>query len=392
MAGARRPASPTWPIGAACASFSCASGPVVFHAAAYKHVPLVEANPDQGFATNVLGTLAVARRQWRRSRARRGDLDRQGRQPLQLHGPDQTRCRADGRRRRPGRRQGDTVLSAVRFGNVLGSRGSVVPTLLRQIDAGGPITITDPDAQRFFMTVEEAASLVLLSAAYDAPVGCSCWTWATKSASSAWPSAWCGSRACASAATSPSSTSACDPARSCARSCTPKTSACWRTERAAVWRVEPDYMVDGRGSAGGCPRPGAAPPVTWRGACGLPRTRAAPDRGGNPRYVRGRRRSLTHGRFAALGEIRVCGLVPPARAAGASGAAARTWCEPDCGGIQRHTFAVAARSNSALVGGCGSPNLRRQSRGIELADYRKLGAGNLFAVAPSGSSAVAATR
>jgi FlaA1/EpsC-like NDP-sugar epimerase len=64
-----------------------------------------------------------------------------------------------------------TVLSAVRFGNVLGSRGSVVPTLLRQIDAGGPITITHRDAQRFFMTVSEAASLVLLSAAFGTAGG-----------------------------------------------------------------------------------------------------------------------------------------------------------------------------------------------------------------------------
>src|SRR5207237_3390585 len=67
--------------------------------------------------------------------------------------------------------QTGTILSAVRFGNVLGSRGSVVPTLLRQIDAGGPITITHRDAQRFFMTISEAASLVLLSAAFGTAGG-----------------------------------------------------------------------------------------------------------------------------------------------------------------------------------------------------------------------------
>src|SRR5207237_4461983 len=63
------------------------------------------------------------------------------------------------------------ILSAVPFANVLGSRGSVVPPLLRQIEAGGPITITHPDAQRFFMTISEAANLVLLSAAFGTAGG-----------------------------------------------------------------------------------------------------------------------------------------------------------------------------------------------------------------------------
>ncbi len=137
---------------------------IVFHAAAYKHVPLVEANPDQGFATNVLGTLSVC-------------------EAAVAAGAERVVVISTDKAVNPSSFMGltkrvaelmvlavaqtgssGTVLSAVRFGNVLGSRGSVVPTLLRQIDAGGPITITHADAQRFFMTISEAASLVLLSA------------------------------------------------------------------------------------------------------------------------------------------------------------------------------------------------------------------------------------
>jgi O-antigen biosynthesis protein WbqV len=144
---------------------------VVFHAAAYKHVPLVEANPDQGFSTNVLGTLAVC------EAAVAAHVERvvvistdKAVNPSSFMGLTKrvaelmvialSRTTAS-----------STQISAVRFGNVLGSRGSVIPTLLRQIDAGGPITITHPEARRFFMTVSEAARLVLLSAAYGAPGG-----------------------------------------------------------------------------------------------------------------------------------------------------------------------------------------------------------------------------
>jgi nucleoside-diphosphate-sugar epimerase len=144
---------------------------VIFHAAAYKHVPLVEANPDQGFAINVLGTLAVCEAAVNAGAERvvvistdkavnpssfMGLTKRVA--ELMVVALSQTATSG-------------TVLSAVRFGNVLGSRGSVVPTLLRQIEAGGPITITDPAAHRYFMTVAEAASLVLLSAADGSPGG-----------------------------------------------------------------------------------------------------------------------------------------------------------------------------------------------------------------------------
>lgn len=142
---------------------------VVFHAAAYKHVPLVEANPDQGFAINVLGTLSVCEAAVGSGAERVVVISTdKAVNPSSFMGLTKRVAELMVLAMSP---ESSTVLSAVRFGNVLGSRGSVVPTLLRQIEAGGPITITHPDAKRFFMTVSEAASLVLLSSAYGKPGG-----------------------------------------------------------------------------------------------------------------------------------------------------------------------------------------------------------------------------
>ena len=144
---------------------------VVFHAAAYKHVPLLEANPDQGFVTNVMGTLVVCEAAVEVGAERVVVISTdKAVNPSSFMGLTKRVAElmvlAVGERATSG-----TVLSAVRFGNVLGSRGSVVPTLLRQIELGGPVTITHPDAQRFFMTISEAASLVLLSAAFGTAGG-----------------------------------------------------------------------------------------------------------------------------------------------------------------------------------------------------------------------------
>jgi FlaA1/EpsC-like NDP-sugar epimerase len=145
---------------------------VVFHAAAYKHVPLLETNPDQGFVTNILGTLVVC------EVAAALEVERvvvistdKAVNPSSFMGL--TKRVAELIVTAVGQQAGlgSTALSAVRFGNVLGSRGSVVPTLLRQIEAGGPVTITDRDAQRYFMTISEAAGLVVLTAAIGRPGG-----------------------------------------------------------------------------------------------------------------------------------------------------------------------------------------------------------------------------
>jgi len=136
----------------------------IFHAAAYKHVPIVEAQPDQGVEVNVFGTLTV--------------LDC----AIEAGASDFTLISTD-KAVRPTNSMGaskrlaelvlqakanigsNTRISMVRFGNVLGSSGSVVPKFKRQILEGGPITLTHADVTRYFMTIPEASQLVLQASA-----------------------------------------------------------------------------------------------------------------------------------------------------------------------------------------------------------------------------------
>lgn len=136
----------------------------VYHAAAYKHVPIVEANVRQGLQNNVFGTLAVAKA------CRRADIE-----TCVLISTDKAvrPTNAMGASKRVAElviqaaalQAKRTRFSMVRFGNVLGSSGSVVPLFRRQLIAGGPITITHPDIIRYFMLIPEAAQLVIQAGA-----------------------------------------------------------------------------------------------------------------------------------------------------------------------------------------------------------------------------------
>ncbi|AUQ64835.1 polysaccharide biosynthesis protein [Phaeobacter inhibens] len=137
---------------------------VVLHAAAYKHVPLVEANPLPGLANNVFGTQTLARA------AARSGVERfilissdKAVRPTNVMGASKRMAELvvqDLSTRNPG-----TVFTMVRFGNVLGSSGSVVPLFQEQISRGGPVTVTDPRVKRYFMTIREAVQLVLQAGA-----------------------------------------------------------------------------------------------------------------------------------------------------------------------------------------------------------------------------------
>ena len=131
---------------------------VVFHAAAYKHVPLVEANPLAGLANNVLSTRTVCEvaRQLGLRKVVLISTDKAVR-PTNVMGASKRLAEMIFQ----AQPQGSTCFSMVRFGNVLGSSGSVVPLFRRQIASGGPITLTHPEIIRYFMTISEAAQLVL---------------------------------------------------------------------------------------------------------------------------------------------------------------------------------------------------------------------------------------
>ena len=136
----------------------------VYHAAAYKHVPMLEDNVQQGVRNNVFGTLAVARAVVVAAveTCVLVSTDKAVR-PTNVMGA--TKRTAELIFQAAAQRGGPTRFSMVRFGNVLGSSGSVVPLFKQQIHAGGPITITHPDIIRYFMLIPEAAQLVIQAGA-----------------------------------------------------------------------------------------------------------------------------------------------------------------------------------------------------------------------------------
>ncbi|GIF06625.1 nucleoside-diphosphate sugar epimerase/dehydratase [Actinoplanes siamensis] len=138
---------------------------VVFHAAALKHLPLLEMHPSEALKTNILGTYQILQTAIRHGVDRLVNISTdKAADPCSVLGYSKRiteRLTAAADAAAPG------TYTSVRFGNVLGSRGSVLTAFAAQVEAGGPITVTDPDVTRYFMTVQEACRLVIQAGAVD---------------------------------------------------------------------------------------------------------------------------------------------------------------------------------------------------------------------------------
>ena len=141
--------------------FSIYRPEIIFHAAAYKHVPIMEENPHEAFRTNVGGTKVISELALKYMAEKFVMISSdKAVNPSSVMGATKKVCellvQAQARRS-----EAKTKFVITRFGNVLGSNGSVIPIFKKQIDEGGPVTITDPAMTRFFMTIPEACQLVL---------------------------------------------------------------------------------------------------------------------------------------------------------------------------------------------------------------------------------------
>ena len=152
-----------------CEVFEAYKPKVVFHAAAHKHVPLMEDSPDEAIKNNVYGTYNVA------SACEKFGVERfvlistdKAVNPTNIMGTSKRIAEMIVQQfaLSQKKKDGKTIYAAVRFGNVLGSNGSVIPLFKKQISEGGPVTVTHPEINRFFMTIPEAAQLVMQAGAF----------------------------------------------------------------------------------------------------------------------------------------------------------------------------------------------------------------------------------